>query len=69
MKPDTTPVLDQHGRVMFLCGHCGAPISQNDFFDLGLRLPDMGETKGEYCDAELISSIEHVDCLRADRAS
>jgi len=68
MKAHTSPVLDQHGRVMFQCGHCGTPISQNDFFDLGLRLPDMGETKEEYCDAELINTVEHVDCLRADRA-
>ena len=62
------PVRDEHGHVMFLCGNCAAPISVDDFFDLGLRLPDRGESADEYRDAELLDRIDHVDCARAARA-
>ena len=68
MSSSSSPILDYHGRIMFYCRACGAPITSDDFFHLGLRLPDAGESKDDYCDAELIDSIEHVDCLRAARA-
>lgn len=62
-------VVDYHGRIMFLCGACGAPITKDDFFELGLRLPDNGESTDDYCEAELIDVITHLDCLKAARAS
>lgn len=64
----SSPVLDQYGRIMFFCRACGAPITQDDLFELGLRLPDAGETKEEFCDRELLDGVEHVDCLKAARA-
>lgn len=64
----TSPIADQHGRVMFYCSRCKQPMTIEDFFDLGLRLPDRWETASDYCDAELIDSFEHPDCLRAERA-
>ncbi len=36
-------ILDRNGRVMFVCARCGEPITTDDFFELGLRLPDNGE--------------------------
>jgi len=62
-------VVDYHGRIMFFCGACGAPITKDDFFELGLRFPDNGETRDDYCAAELIDVITHLDCLKASRAS
>ncbi len=68
MSPASSPVLDHHGRIMFFCRACGAPITYDDFFELGLRMPDAGEAKEEFCDAELLDGVEHVDCLKAARA-
>ena len=61
------PIVDFSGRIMFLCAACGAPMTRDDFFEIGLRLPDQGESREDYCDAELIDRITHVDCLRAAR--
>jgi hypothetical protein len=36
-------------------------MTRDDFFDLGLRLPE-GESREEYCDAELIDVVEHLRC-------
>ena len=60
-------IIDHHGRIMFYCGSCGTPLTADDFFDLGLRLPDYGEERDDYCQAELIDKISHIDCLRAAR--
>jgi hypothetical protein len=68
MTSTSSPVLDQHGRVMFSCRSCGAPITTDDFFEWCLRLPEPGETRDDYCDAELIDAAEHIECLRAARA-
>jgi len=68
MSSASSPILDRHGRIMFNCRACGAPITSDDFFDLGLRLPEPGESKDDFCDRELIDAIEHMDCLRAARA-
>jgi hypothetical protein len=54
---------------MFHCRICGAPLTKDDFFDLGVRQPEPGETKDDYCDAELIDYLEHAGCLRSERAS
>jgi hypothetical protein len=61
-------ILDQHGRVMFYCADCGRPLTSDDFFELGLRLPNRWETPGDYQDAELIDKFQHLECLRAAKA-
>jgi hypothetical protein len=43
-------------------------MTRDHFFETGLRLPDQGESRDDYCDAELIDSVMHVDCLRTTRA-
>lgn len=58
-------VLDRQGRPMFHCRHCGEPITQADFFDQGLRLPESYESAADYRDAELLDDFEHSSCLRA----
>lgn len=63
------PILDFHGRIMFYCASCGVPLTADDFFELGMRLPDHGETHDDYFEAELLERLSHVDCLRAARAS
>jgi hypothetical protein len=62
------PIVDFSGRIMFFCTACGAPMTRDDFFEIGLRLPDSGESHDDYCDAELIDGVMHVDCLRSARA-
>lgn len=62
------PLLDRYGRPMFICRACGEPMTSDDLFRLGLRLPDYGETREEYCDAELIDEVEHESCGRRARA-
>jgi len=66
IAPDT--ILDERGRIMFRCSHCGEPMTRSDFFDLGLRVPDRDETVDDYCDAELIDRFEHGPCLARARA-
>jgi hypothetical protein len=61
------PIVDSSGRIMFFCAACGTPMTRDHFFEIGLRLPDQGESRDDYCDAELIDSVMHVDCLRAAR--
>lgn len=68
MATTNAPILDERGRVMFRCAACGGAISVDDFFQLGLRLPDLGESADDYRDAELLDRIDHVDCVRASRA-
>jgi hypothetical protein len=68
MPTTETPILDERGSVMFHCGACGGAISIDDFVQLGLRLPDRGESADDCRDAELLDRIDHVDCSRAARA-
>jgi hypothetical protein len=71
MDTDTTysePIVDGHGRVMFWCAECGSAMSRSDVLDLGMRLPDYGETAEEYLDAELIDAFSHPTCVAAARA-
>ena len=68
MTLSPTAVLDRHGLAMFRCRLCGAAVSTDDFFEIGLRLPEPGESADDYCDAELIDGIDHVDCQRPARA-
>ena len=63
-----TPVRDYRGTVMFTCRDCGTSLSADDFFDLGMRLPDDGESRDEYCETELIDDARHLNCLRARQA-
>lgn len=60
-----TAIVDTAGRPMFYCTGCGSPLTHDDFFDLGMRLPDAGESREDYCDAELIDAVVHLRCLRA----
>ncbi|MDE3095861.1 MAG: hypothetical protein KGK07_07655 [Chloroflexota bacterium] len=55
-------VLGPDGQPMFTCARCGAPLTKDDFFDLGLRLPDAGERREDYADAELIDTVRHAMC-------
>lgn len=59
------PILDRQGRPMFRCRDCGEAMTQADFFDQGLRLPESYETAADYCDAELLDDFQHAACLRA----
>lgn len=62
------PILDEHGRVMFRCAACGGAILMQDFFEIGLRLPERGESADDYRDAELLDRIDHVACATRARA-
>ena len=53
---------------MFWCDQCRAPISRSDTLDLGMRLPDYGESADEYLDAELIDSFRHPACSADTKA-
>ena len=64
----TSTMTDFSGRIFFHCSACGAPLTDDDFIDLGLRAPDSGEGRDEYCDAELLDSVRHADCARARKA-
>lgn len=59
------PIIDFSGRIMFFCAACGVPLTADDFFQIGLRLPDHGESLDDYCEAELLDSVMHIDCLHA----
>ena len=59
----THAVVDEHGAVMFACPTCGRPLTEDDFFDLGLRLPERGESRPDYLDAELLDDVLHLECL------
>ena len=69
MNTGSEPLLDRSGHVLFRCGDCGAPISQADIHDLGMRLPEPGESADEYFDAELVNAFRHERCALAARAS
>lgn len=68
MESSHDVVRDFRGAVMFRCRNCGQPLTADDFFHLGLRLPDEGEERDDYCAAELIDDATHLSCLRARRA-
>jgi len=73
VEEDTMPephevVRDFQGQDLLHCSHCGRPLTQAEFFDLGLRLPEPGESRDEYCDAEVLDSVTHTACLAATRA-
>lgn len=58
-------LLNIDGRVMFYCRDCREPITREDIFELSLRLPEEGESRDEYMEAELIDDIRHLRCIRA----
>jgi hypothetical protein len=63
----TELLIDYRGRVMFVCPVCGGAIAKEDLYELGLRLPDYGESAEEYRDAELLDDLEHARCVRTAR--
>jgi hypothetical protein len=68
MSPNAEPIRDLQGRVMFYCSSCGLPLTEDDFFHIGMRMPRYDETAEEYLDAELLDRISHDDCMKALRA-
>jgi hypothetical protein len=62
------PVVDFHGLPMFFCSACGGAVTHDDFYELGLRFPEPGESKDDYHEAELLDQVDHVDCRKAARA-
>lgn len=68
MPATTSAILDHYGRAIFVCADCGEPITTDDLFDLGLRVPDDGESRDDYFAAELLDSLSHVDCTGGKRA-
>lgn len=69
MRTKADTILDERGRVMFRCLDCAQPMTRSDFFDLGLRLPELGETPDDYCDTELIDGFEHAACHERRRGA
>ena len=69
MNAPQSPLLDYRGAMMFRCTRCGTGLSPDDIFDLGMRLPDRGESRDDYIEAELIDEMMHVACLRAGRGA
>ena len=61
-------VADFRGLIMFSCESCGKALNGDDFFALGMRVPDPGESRDDYCEAELLDVVKHVDCMRARQA-
>ena len=55
-------IVDTRGKPLLACARCGGGLTDEDIYVQGLRLPDHGETAGEYLEAELIDALEHVDC-------
>ncbi len=60
-------VRDGGGHVMFHCSRCRKPMTADDIFELGMRLPDDGESRDDYLAAELLDEVNHADCARAER--
>ncbi len=60
-----TALVGSDGRPLFTCRACRTPLSAVDLADLGLRVPDAGETADEYCHAELLDprELRHAHCL------
>ncbi len=68
MDDYSQPIVDRHGNVMFYCGYCGTPIGRDDIVDLGLRLPEFGESAQDYLDSELVDAFLHKACVAATKA-
>lgn len=64
-RAESQPVVDEHGAIMFVCRACGIALTDDDFFALGLRMPERGESRDDYCDAELLDEISHLECIAA----
>jgi hypothetical protein len=62
MSAATNAILDRHGRPVFACADCGEPVTTDDLFALGLRVPDDGESRDDYFAAELLDSLSHITC-------
>ena len=62
-------IVDADGSAMFLCRRCETPLTERDFFDLGMRMPERGESRDEYYDAELLDEIVHERCVSALQAA
>jgi hypothetical protein len=61
-------VRDYRGQELLRCTHCGRALTHAEFYDLGLRLPEAGESCDDYYDAEVLDSATHPACVEAVRA-
>jgi hypothetical protein len=61
-------VLDRLGRAVIVCARCASPLTHDDFFELGLRLPEPHETRDEYLDDELLDGVTHQGCSLSRQA-
>jgi len=68
MSLTSEPIRDLQGRVMFYCAACGLPLTEDDFFYQGFRMPRYDESFEDYMDAELFDRVTHDDCMKALRA-
>jgi hypothetical protein len=68
MASASAPVADYRGNILFRCSDCGRPLTHDDFFHLGLRMPEPDESRDDYHEAELLDSVRHEDCRRARQA-
>ncbi len=68
MTTTSEQLLDEHGRAMFWCDDCKEAMTKDDVFELGMRLPDHGETRDDYVEAELVDVVRHLRCIRGTRA-
>ena len=59
---------DYQGRTVIICASCGNPVTTDDLFELGLRIPDDGESQDDYFSAELIDDLQHQRCARERHA-
>jgi hypothetical protein len=57
------PLTDRLGHAMFQCSRCRRPLSGDDLIEQGLRLPDPGESREDYLEAELIDVLDHPHCV------
>ena len=46
----------------YVCDRCGRPLTEDDFSEVGLRLPDFGEARTDYYDDQLLDELVHVVC-------
>lgn len=58
-------LLGPDKRPMFVCAVCGRALTRDDIFELGLRLPEPGETREEYAETDLVDAVEHIACAES----
>ena len=62
-------VVDHLGHTVLTCASCHTPLTPDDFFELGMRLPEPDETRDEYIEDELIDYVSARSASRPDDPS